>query len=470
MRNRIDRWQKFLAHVFYICFVTTTVAGATPGESVVRIKVQHANGSSVGSGFVWSDPKFVVTALHVVAGARKITIYSENEKKSSSAKIHTALLEPDLALLKLDRDIGLVPLQTAEGNPNSTDAHFIWGYPHDVSEMTRHKIEMVGGLSSSPNLASIFKNQKQLKNTIGDQGYPSLDAKIFRITKIQPGHSGAPIFDKSGYVIGIGDGGLRDGLAGLNWAIPASIYLPDLKNSSDPIPGQSSAQASLFNVPIDEKPIVFSETSDHILRRVWRAPLVKIIESMEQKRLQKEYTDLDALTKDETGRSLAEAIVDVYEDEETGATFAVPKNFSFRYDTENKLLIASARTGSEMMIQATNNDSWDQGVVRMEGFNKFLNNIGINWQKDPKWPDTSEIDTEDSYAYYEIYRIVPDNYDEDPWPQAELDAVLLIDDNDFLGTAVITRNVNSFSEQDWYNHYLLMMCVNLVDFADYQIE
>ncbi len=469
MRIRIHFDKKRLVSFILagLTFWVISSAQASPGNSVVRIKVDNDRGTSVGTGFIWPDPGYVVTALHVVAGATKISVYSESGKKSSSAKIHTALLEPDLALLKLDRDLGLSPLREAIADPNSTETHFIWGYPHDVAEMTRHKVEMVGGLSQFPSLASLFKNKRQLENTIGSQGYPALEAKIFRITKIQPGHSGAPILDNSGKVIGIGDGGLRDGLGGLNWAIPSAHYLPKLVNSRDPIPESNSAQSNLFNVSINEKPITFTETARHVLRRVWSAPILEILNSMEDENLFDDYRDLDASAREDANRSLESATVDVYEDEETGATFAVPKGMKFRYDTDDKLMVVSNESGPRMFIQAVISNDWEASLDNIRSFTGLLDRLGADWQRDPDWRDRKVIDEDNRYAFYDLYRQVADDFDEDLPPLAELDTVLIVDNRNFLGTAVVALNTDSFSDSDWYNHYLMMMCVKLADFSGY---
>ena len=469
MRNRTFIGRKRLLNILIAWVIACAIlsAHASPGDSVVRIKASKSDGATVGSGFVWSDSGYVVTALHVVAGAKKITVYSESKKKSTAASIYAVLHEPDLALLKLDRDIGLVPLDISPADPNSTEVHFIWGFPHDVAEMTRHRVEMVGGLNQAPTLASLFKNRKQLERTIGLQGYPKLEARIFRITKIQPGHSGAPIIDRSGRVIGIGDGGLRDGLGGLNWAIPASLYLPKLKNSADPVPGESSAQSSLFNVPIDAAPVIFEETKDHVLRRVWRASLGEILDAMQDDDLDDIYEYLDASARDDLGMSLDSAVIEVFEDQETGATFAIPEDMNFRYDINDKMMLVGSGSGPEMFIQAIIDDSWEASSQHLQRFTDKLNNLGVDWQKDPDWRDEKEVNGKEKYAYYNLFRQVPDTFNEDAPPLAELDTVLIIDDKAFLGTAVVALNVESFTDKDWYNHYLMMICTQMADFAGY---
>lgn len=45
----------------------------------------------------------------------------------------------------------------------------------------------------------------------------------------------------------IADGGLLGGWRGINWSIPADIYLPRLPHSTDPIPDAVSEQAQLFS-------------------------------------------------------------------------------------------------------------------------------------------------------------------------------------------------------------------------------
>jgi hypothetical protein len=63
--------------------------------------------------------------------------------------------------------------------------------------------------------------------------FPKVDIDIIYLEgSLLPGYSGAPCVDKSGKLVGVGDGGLEKGASNVSWIIP-SKFLKDLKNSED---------------------------------------------------------------------------------------------------------------------------------------------------------------------------------------------------------------------------------------------
>ncbi|PKP01739.1 MAG: hypothetical protein CVU14_04650 [Bacteroidetes bacterium HGW-Bacteroidetes-9] len=310
--------------------------------SVVKVKtsfIKVSNGKKVkeigtASGWCWKEPTLVVTALHAVAGADEITIHRDNNS-STKASIERVLKEADLALLRLNSDIGLRPLNLQDADPNSGMEYYVWGFPQGVFSMQGDDIRFSRSLEQSPTLNSILTGNS-LKSELITQGYPLPVARIYRISStIQPGHSGAPIMAKNGVVIGIADGGLRGGAARINWAMPAAYYVPRLISSNDQIPRSPSVQTSLYSslttVDLDateqeELEKVKSEASENkvvngtqSVSKTWTASYNDILETMDYEG-QRELNELTALFNiDMSGKSF-----DIYEDFNTGATFAIP--------------------------------------------------------------------------------------------------------------------------------------------------
>lgn len=160
-------------------------AVATKAEQSV-VKVQgHACGSeSVGSGFVAFDD-IVVTNAHVVAGIREPFV-------QSSQGLHTATVvrfDPglDVAVLRVQGlDAPTLPIKDGQQNAGTIGA--VIGYPDG------------GGISSGYAV---------VRSAIGADGFDIYDRtkvmrRVYAINAtVVPGHSGGPLVDESGAVIGL---------------------------------------------------------------------------------------------------------------------------------------------------------------------------------------------------------------------------------------------------------------------------
>lgn len=246
----IRRWQVCLA---VLCMLTWTPQRAVATEwpafwSVVQIHCTMGQMRSRATGFVWPEAGQVVTALHAVAGCQEIVVWSELRGRETLARITNVNLEADLALLRLDNDLMLSAVPHATDPPDIRARYFAWGYPTAAAEMIELSIEFAGGLSGGTTTLGRAFASTDLDRLFRDQPYPNPRTQILRTpTTIQPGQSGAPIFDGAGRVVAIVDGGLLEGLRLVNWTIPAHVYLPDLPWSTDPTPNQPSAWAALFS-------------------------------------------------------------------------------------------------------------------------------------------------------------------------------------------------------------------------------
>ena len=357
-------------------------------KSVVKITSRFAGGKvEVGTGFVWSQPDYIVTALHVVAGATSITIYSEALKKEREADVLNVHQESDLALLKLKtNDLPLVPLKLSSAPPNSDDRHYIWGYPRDVNTMQGDGVYFSSSQTQQPTMGSIFKSEAHFESVVGKQGYPKYQAKILRVgDTIQPGHSGAPIFNKSGTVVGVGDGGLHQGIARINWAIPAHVYVTNLPTSKDVKPTEASKQANLYSAHVEQPATVKSAprkvkakggkvrtVKAQSLHLVWTASVAEalaLVSAEDLKALQK----ISAEVKQKNAGDLQKELLDVYEDYSIGATVAVPHGLKLSYSATDRMFEAwspSKRVG--MFIRFEKNKTRKAGKQAMASYERSV--------------------------------------------------------------------------------------------------
>lgn len=273
------------------------------------------------TAWCWKDPRYLVTALHAVAGADLILINKNNEK-SCHAKIIRVLKEADLALLQLDSSLMLTPLDIEKAVPDTKKDYSVWGFPFSVYSIQGDQIAFSRSLEKTPTLNSILTGD-QLKADLKAQAYPLCESKILRTSyEVQPGVVGAPVFTPSGKVIGVADGGLYDNDSHFSWIVPASDYLPSLWNSKDEIPSNASIQYDFYrkslktNNEFVENETDIQETNDtqFIVENYDEAS--KRLDENGKKEIS-EFTRLNHV-------NVADYKYDVYHDLETTANFSVP--------------------------------------------------------------------------------------------------------------------------------------------------
>lgn len=392
--------------------------------SVVKIKTNYLrteNGKAVkdlgvATGWCWNEPTLVVTALHAVTGANEITVY-RSPGQSTNAVIIKVLKEADLALLRLNTDLGLKPLQLQETDPNSSKELYVWGFPHSVHTMQGDEIRLSRSMEKSPTLNSILTGNK-LKMELEEQGYPLPAARILRISStIQPGHSGAPIMTSTGNVVGIADGGLRGGAARINWAMPAQYYVPRLGTSNDPIPSTASVQVSLYSnrttVDADaseeaETQEIAQETKQNTVQNgeqsvtlTWTASYEDIFSTMAPE----DQKDLIEITQS-LELNMSDATFDIYEDYETGASIAIPGNAVFEVQDG---WFYTANHDESLIFDALPFISESYTEAKESVYGVYLENYPeTEWLPDPNSGD--EVIEEDEYeeASYFLTRIAAD--------------------------------------------------------------
>ncbi|MBM3898247.1 MAG: PDZ domain-containing protein [Thaumarchaeota archaeon] len=189
--------------------VSTQVKG-TPEEvyqkarsAVVVVRSQTAQGSSLGSGFVYSAG-YIVTNNHVVQGARSLTV-EFFDGTSSTATIAGQDRFADIAVLMVTN----LPEQAK---------------PLEIADSSLLKIGQqvvaVGnplGLTASLSTGVV----SQLGRLIGPvQNVPLVVPVIQLDVLITNGNSGGPLLDLQGKVVGITNAGTS---GGINFAIPSNI-------------------------------------------------------------------------------------------------------------------------------------------------------------------------------------------------------------------------------------------------------
>jgi S1-C subfamily serine protease len=206
-------------------------------SSVLRIDARQCQGNAqvatmdrVATGFLWRDKNTAVTALHVVSGCPNISVYYQGLKISRSATIAKVLRKADLALLSVGNSPESTPLQDDLKTPSLDQELATLGFQLQIPDMSSTRLHLRYGGKKLRDIVPPSVAQSLL-----NVGSPSLDLEITNIEgHLVPGLSGAPIFNPSGKVVAVADGGLDNGTVGISWGVPVGI-LRDLTASVESV-------------------------------------------------------------------------------------------------------------------------------------------------------------------------------------------------------------------------------------------
>ena len=186
--------------------------------SLVLIEAQSASQAQsknsdeeLGSGVIIDDAGDILTALHVVAGAKTIKV-TFADGTQSQAQVTSSQPNNDMAVLQAAQPpADIVPATL--GNPNAMrvgDEAYVVGNPF--------------GLYDSMSAGVISGFNRSFQPTDGNQalkGLIQIDAAV------NPGNSGGPLLDRNGYVIGIIDGIVnptgQNVFVGIGFAVPINV-------------------------------------------------------------------------------------------------------------------------------------------------------------------------------------------------------------------------------------------------------
>jgi len=310
---------------------------------------------------------------------------------------------------------------------------------------------------------------------VGSQSFPGYTVQILRVGSIiQPGHSGAPICDSGGQVVGIADGGLRQGVATINWAIPAAKYLiSDLFKDAPPSEEAYSESGLMSTTEQSGQDVKVGPAGaeagtkgegrsrpDEVLHLAWSGPMSRILDTVSDD----DAEEIDELSDDIEKDSFEKATIDVYEDYETGATIAVPHGMTLHFDADKHALVAASSDEQlVMLVQIVDNSSPEEGEEAWKDFDDLIQSLG-KWQKDPKIKDQQQKD--EDYRSLDMVRIIRDDEDQRV-VRSQMTASLILDDDDFMGAAIFAADLPAVmkSRKNIELARLLQACVVLSDFA-----
>lgn len=168
------------------------------------IEPQLSGREALGSGFFIRDDGHILTNAHVISGAKRITVIT-NDNKSYMAKVIGTDSPSDLAVLKITPEEKAKFVPVAFGNADKArigDIVITFGNPYGL------------GVSVSQGIISA----KSRNIGLSELPYLQTDAAI------NQGNSGGPMFDIDGRVIGVNSAIFKtSGASGVGFALPSNI-------------------------------------------------------------------------------------------------------------------------------------------------------------------------------------------------------------------------------------------------------
>jgi hypothetical protein len=309
-------------------------------RSIVKIKV---NGK-VGTGFIYQDSRYAVTAFHVIAGTNgTVSVqYPSLGPQTYVGHVIRTLKRADLALIEIQGFRNVSPLRASTNNPAFNTAFTTIGFLWDANgthskDIIKRETKVLDTFIPSSTRADVQNAQ-----------CPSLDLSVYSFegNPLVPGYSGAPIFHNDEGIIGISDGGIKQGIASVSWGIPAA-QLAVLMNSNEYAAGSHIATQSHFSADVVENPN-YSTQVIALQNRVFHKVRTEVLSN-----IMNATDDVNGLVQllntfpPQISRNIR---FDVYQNFESGATFIVPQGFTLRnhYD---RVEVVAPDNGSTLTIK-----------------------------------------------------------------------------------------------------------------------
>jgi hypothetical protein len=436
----------------------------------------------------------------LVSGKPKIlVVWNQQQAEAVIEKIYKP---SDLALLRLLSPLNIPSMSLYSGVPLNTPLNY-WETPAGSTQMTgkQARLEQRTVLQQlNPRVSDPAGFQKALCSAEG-QGYPLLSTPVYKFAEpnVQKSHSGSPL-TLNNQLVGMIDGGARpvNGTAASLWAIPAAEF-NKLFASGTPLPAQMSACSSenLYGGLRSDNPLLSKEEqqqarafeqapgitftdeggSTFTVRPEYQLSFEEVLETL----FDEEYERIEELISSGETNSSGEPVnlddllldkLNVYQEAETGASFALPSNCVLSTEKEGPhtlILASSPYEGITLYLYVFGGDSPEEAQEAKDWFIEYMNSDGEEWISPDRGMDGSEDFLSDEYNPYFAETVETMISDQDDVPIARLFTKMIQSESYFLGVAVHVSDWNLLADdpEERGFFYLLEACASITDFPYY---
>lgn len=347
------------------------------------------NGKSKGTGFVWPEPGWIVTSLHVVANCKTV-----------QAKFHGTMIRRTCTISKilLNNDLALLRVQNPPNTPSFTVGKAAAGQKLHAFGYRGHKkyVEDIAVRSPHNNhlirLRDILEPLQQklvIKSPILD-----LDIQVISIQgHLRHGISGAPILNHKREVVAICAGGINEGKTEECYAIPSkqlkklfnngikNRFFPNFKNTETLMAFSGPLAKGKNSYSLGEMEFFYKKTLslNNLIQTVddplGTTQLVQILHN-------------HWVFGGKKNKPLLESKFDIYEEESEGLQIALPTNLKIK---QYKNHLSYSKNRLRLSIHSINLPT-DFDIIDSPHRNSFLiatdkqhtlSDKSVRWQHDP---------------------------------------------------------------------------------------
>ena len=431
------------------CLNSVVFAGVKEeiSKTIVRVK----SGNKYSTGFFYGNGNQIIATLHSIGNPYQIEVFIPSEKSWCSVRLSRISKKSDLVLLNLSECTSANYLKTENITTSTIDTKvFTIGY-YGSNDKYQDR-DFTVGLIEGKRLKDLL--EPSAEQEIRSLGFPSLDTEIVYLKgQLLHGFSGSPIVDYRGKLIGIADGGLENGAAGISWCITVSA-LNDLKTATDAFPRSSLKKVNTLFAeeisPSNAKTVSNGQFSFQLIKsRTFKE--LDATGNYTQYPEMGMYQIMQAL--DQEGIAYNNFSFDIYLEATTGATIALPKGMELKQ--ENGLFYATT-IDNQVVILIALYETYDVMQMSLEFENMLQAATGVyTWQLDSRMsflvpyyrPDNVVINRKSFFNYQ---------------PNRYLIEALAAKEFTFFGVATVFKesfdfNTYEFTDQDLAAQFVLAL-------------